>query len=236
MNLGNGSLIPQANGLINNGDPWIPVTPEKPVIRATKPVPADMQGSLTKGTNWQEQLRIQTQFSLEKTVMQTTYPIAGEMQGDQIEGTNWMELLGLYSGVLQETPKNEALQNFNGAGLLGRGEHNTQDGAADQANGYFNRNTGSYTQNIAKDVPVVNNTSLTETLGIKNAPAILPIDGTPCTSTHGTAKPSFTSSYPPVENQWANYQSVGSMLLQQESALHTNQEFMSSSLPKIPSG
>ncbi|KAL3520825.1 hypothetical protein ACH5RR_018974 [Cinchona calisaya] len=306
MNLGNGFPIPQENGVTNNGDPWIPLTPDKPVMRAANPVSAEMQGSLSKNTNWQERLGMQSQisaekplmcaanlvpdemqgslskntnwqeqlgmqsrfltekpvmhaanpvpaemkgclsknanlqevlgmqsrFSTEKPVMQTTYPMGGEMQGDQIEGTNWMELLGLYSGFLQQTPKNEALQNLNGAGLLRHGEHNMPDGAAAQANGCFNQNAGSYTQLNTKDDPVRNNTI--EVLGIKNAPAILPIDGTPNTGLHGTDKLPFTSSHSPVGNKWANYQS-SSMFLQQKKALHPHQGFVSSSLQKMTS-
>ncbi|XP_027111389.1 transcriptional activator DEMETER-like [Coffea arabica] len=235
MDLGKGFLIPQENGVINNGDPCIPVTPEKPAMQMRNTVLAEMQGSLTKATNWQEQLGIQNRFSSEKAVKQTTYPIACEMQGDQVEGNNWLELLGIYSGVLQETPKNEALQNFNGAGLLGRGEHNIQDGAAVRTNGCFNQNAGSYTQNMAKDIPARNNSSLMQLLGIKNAPAILPIDGTPSRSIHGTDKFPFTSSDPPNQNKWTNYPSVNSMLLQQKSALPPNRGLMSSSLQQMPS-
>lgn len=234
MNLGKGFLIPQGNGVINNGDPWIPVTPEKPVMRMPNTVPAEMQGSLIKGTNWQEQLGMQNRYSPENTVTQTTYPVACDMQGDQAEGNSWLELLGIYSEVLQETPKNEAPQNFNGAGLLDRGEHNIQDGAAVRTNGCFNQNAGSYTQNIAKDIPARNNGSLMQLLGTKNAPAILPINGTPSRSIHGTDKFS-TSSDPPNQNKWTNYPSVSSMLLQQESALPPNRRLMSSSVQQMPS-
>ncbi|XP_019262157.1 PREDICTED: transcriptional activator DEMETER-like isoform X2 [Nicotiana attenuata] len=61
MNLGRFST-PQGNRIIQNGDPWVPATPQKPVLQSPDLIPAEMQGNLMERSDWQDLLGIYGNF------------------------------------------------------------------------------------------------------------------------------------------------------------------------------
>ncbi|MCD7461263.1 hypothetical protein HAX54_045758 [Datura stramonium] len=62
MNLGRIFSTPQGNGVIQNGDPWLPITPQKPVLQTPDLVPAEMQGNQMEKTEWQDLLGLYGDF------------------------------------------------------------------------------------------------------------------------------------------------------------------------------
>lgn len=84
MNLGKRFFIPQdqENGVVNNGDPWIPVTPQRPISSRPSLVPADMHGNQMERMNWQEPPR---------RILTGPDLVPSEMQGNQMERMNWQE-------------------------------------------------------------------------------------------------------------------------------------------------
>ncbi|XP_055830723.1 transcriptional activator DEMETER [Solanum dulcamara] len=63
MNPGRIFSIPQENGVVQNGDPRIPFSPQKPVLRRPPDlVPAEMQGNQMERTDWQDLLGMYGDF------------------------------------------------------------------------------------------------------------------------------------------------------------------------------
>ncbi|XP_060186829.1 transcriptional activator DEMETER [Lycium barbarum] len=62
MNLGRIFSTPQENRVTQNGDPWTPITPQKPVLQIPDLVPAEMQGNQMERTDWQDLLGMYGDF------------------------------------------------------------------------------------------------------------------------------------------------------------------------------
>lgn len=63
MNPGRIFSTPQENGVVQNGDPRIPFSPQKPVLRRPPDlVPAEMQGNQMERTDWQDLLGMYGDF------------------------------------------------------------------------------------------------------------------------------------------------------------------------------
>ncbi|KAI3458882.1 hypothetical protein Pfo_015545 [Paulownia fortunei] len=60
MNLGRGFSIPQGKGVIQNGDIWIPSTPDKPVLQRSNNAQSEMPQNQIREENWQDLLGIYT--------------------------------------------------------------------------------------------------------------------------------------------------------------------------------
>nr|GLL40105.1 protein ROS1-like [Ipomoea trifida] len=143
MNLGRQFFMPRENGVVDNGDPWIPVTPQRQISTRPNLIPADMQG------NWQERVLTAPHLvpsEIQGNQMNPREPqmpilpgppglVPAEMQlGNQMERVNRQEelqrpILPGPNGIPAEMQGNQMEKATNWNDLIGIYEHLLQDSA-----------------------------------------------------------------------------------------------------------
>lgn len=123
MNLERGFSVPQEKGVIQNGDVWIPATPEKPVVERPNQVLVGMQQNQIGEENWQELIGIYSGVLRDEACSEL--PL--ECNPNSHVVLNHEELT--IRDVAPAATYNRVPQNFRPTGLVGLsgGEHNVQD-------------------------------------------------------------------------------------------------------------
>ncbi|CAI9759799.1 unnamed protein product [Fraxinus pennsylvanica] len=237
MNLGRGFSIPRDKGAVQNGDPCIPLTPEKPILQRSSHLPAELQPG---STNWQDLLGIYTGFLQDETCngahQTVTRPgVIGQNQGDFINrDLGPIEELRSFN---QNTGNGGSyIKNYTPTGLLGHqnlGQHSNRDIALIENFESFNqnaRNIGSYIQNSGNDIPQKVNT-LIELLGTKNA-VCKPSTNETANRSYVMAK-TMPSPHSQVLTNRTGYKNTSSTF-QQNHTLYVNQDGCGYSLQQIP--
>ncbi|CAA3007926.1 transcriptional activator DEMETER-like [Olea europaea subsp. europaea] len=176
MSLGRGFSIPRDKGAIRNGNPCIPLTPEKPILKRSSHLPAELQPG---SKNWQDLLGIYTGFLQDETCngaqQNFTRPgFIGQNRADFIINRDVGPIEELRSFNQNNGNGDPYIKNYPPTALLGHqnhGQHSNRDVALIENFGSFNqnaRNVGSYLQHLGNDTPQKVN-SLAELLGTENA-------------------------------------------------------------------
>ncbi|KAI3470567.1 hypothetical protein Pfo_027230 [Paulownia fortunei] len=261
MNLGRGFSVPQEKGVvIQNGDVWIPATPEKPVVHRPNHCPVGMQPNQMGAGNWEDLLGI----------------YSGVLQDETCSGLppkcNPNSHVGLNRGepTIRDfapvaTYKRVAPQNFKPTGFVGLNcrEHNVGDVAfvetsnrlpqSSNPTGLVGMNHREH--NIQDVIPVekfrrFNQNDRYVGSYLQNLGDVVPpqkvnsltelmemkrsLNGPPTNGdriSHVVDKPSGPHSQ--VERHWKTYK-PDSMMLLQNHILHTNQDIGGYNLQQIP--
>ncbi|KAL2525946.1 transcriptional activator DEMETER [Abeliophyllum distichum] len=189
MNLGRGFSIPRDKGLVQNGDPCIPLTPEKPIPHRSSHLPAEMQPG---SANWQDLLGIYTGFLQDEACngaqQNSTRPGFQGQNNGQFNNRDVAPIEEFRSFNQNAGNGSSYTRNFTPTGLLGhrnQGQHSNRDVAVIEKCESFNqnaRNGGSYIQHSGNDIPLQKVNTLVELLGTKNAVHTPPTIGTANTS------------------------------------------------------
>lgn len=227
MNLGRRFSVPQ-----ENGDPWIPVTPQITNLSRPTPVPADLQG-----------YQILPRHDL----------IPSGMQGNQMEMTNWQELVGIYGELLQERDDSGAIQNVesveqmdgmrvsqssNSMALmnLNQKELHTWQNAVVQ-NQSIDQSMVSYGKNLGHQNPSWSNcSSLAKLMAMRNMPTASSMNATPEKSIPVTSKAVIPSSYSQLEGNYTHCDSSSPMLPKQKLGLHSSAVSSNYTRKRLPHG
>ncbi|CAI9773035.1 unnamed protein product [Fraxinus pennsylvanica] len=237
MNLGRGFSIPRDKGVVQNGDPCIPLTPDKPILQRSSHLPAEMQPG---STNWQDLLGIYTGFLQDETCngAQQNFSRPGYVGRNQGEfnDRDVAPIQGFRSFNQNSRNGGSYIRNLTPTGLLGHqnhGQHSNRDVALTEKFGSFDqnaRNVGSYIKHLGNDIPQKVN-SLVELLGTKHA--VLTPPRVETANRNFVVDKTILSPHSQVLTNRTGYK-YNSSTFQQNHTLYVNQDVGSYSLQQIP--
>ncbi|KAG8380597.1 hypothetical protein BUALT_Bualt06G0032000 [Buddleja alternifolia] len=231
MNPGRGFSIPREKGVIQNGDIWIPATPNKPVLqRSGYSQPEMPQNQIVGSEDWQDLLGIYTGLLQDEPCNEPPQ----KFSQNNVVGPNNRE----HNIRVQ--------QIFNPNGLIGlnHGLQNSRDVVpVETYNGHFRTlnptgpiglnpreysssiqrvgSTGSYVQNLGEVVPPRKVDSLAELMGMKSVTHAPTSTGAPYRSTNVVNKPISICPHSQGESNVRDYASFR-MTHQQDHVVHAN--------------
>ncbi|XP_022860434.1 transcriptional activator DEMETER-like isoform X2 [Olea europaea var. sylvestris] len=229
MSLGRGFSIPRDKGVIQNGDPCIPLTPDKPILKRSEMQPGS--------TNWQDLLGMYTGFLQDETCngAQQTFTRPGFVGQNQGEFKNRdVGPIREFRSFNQNSGNGGSyIQNLTPTGLLGHqnhGQHSNRDVALTEKFGSFNQHARPYVKHSGNDIPQKVN-SLVELLGTKNAVVTPPRVET--ANRNFVVDKTILSPHSQVLTNRTGYK-YNSSTFQQNHTLYVNKDVGSYSLQQIP--
>ncbi|KAK6136029.1 hypothetical protein DH2020_030239 [Rehmannia glutinosa] len=231
MNLGRGFPVPQEKGVAQNGNIWIPSTPDKPILHRSNNPQSEMPQNQMADENWQDLLGIYSgvlQNDVSNGLPQKLNlnsligPSPVETYNTLQQKSNPTRVVGVNSKV--QNSRNAATQNFN--------TNNIQDFSTLQKFGSLNRNASigsSNMQNLGEVVYPQKVNSLAELMDMNRARCAPPPNG----STFVVGRPTNICPHSLVESNQATYASVGAKL-QLSHILHANRDVGGCNLQEMP--
>lgn len=249
MNLGRGFPVPLEKGVAQNGNIWIPSTPDKPVLQRSNNAQSEIPQNQIEGESWsdlvdmyEDYLRNKQphKFDLNRTIglnyrEHNNQGFAPVETYDRLQqNSSPTGIVGLKSRVQNSRDVapveayNRLPLNFSPTGCTGVNsvEHNLQDVSILQKFGSLNPNAGrigSYAQNLGEVVRPQKVNSLAELLGMGSVMRAPPSNGSPNRSTCFVGKPTVICPLSQVESNQVAYASVGTRLQQNHILQESNQ-------------
>ncbi|KAK4385627.1 Transcriptional activator DEMETER [Sesamum angolense] len=239
MNLGKGFSVPWEKGVMQNGEIWIPATPEKPVLQRGNSAQSEIPETQIGEGNWQDLLGIYTGL------------LQNEAANGQPQKFNPNVVLGpngrerSVQGVAPVETYNRLQQNYNPTAVVPVStrvqssrdvapvgnynrlpwnfnssdrisinimDRNIQDVRTLQHSRSLNQNAGgvgSSVQNVGEAIPPQKVNSLAELMGMRSATRALPPNLAPNESTYVVGRPTSICLHPQGERNQMAYASVG---------------------------
>ncbi|KAK4431093.1 Transcriptional activator DEMETER [Sesamum alatum] len=263
MNLGKGLSIPWEKGVMQNGEIWIPATPEKPVLQRAHIAQSEMPESQLGGGNWQDLLGIYTGLlqneaangqpqKFNPNVVPGPYGRGCSVQGvAPVEMYNRLQQNYNPAGVVPGSTRvqssrdaapvgnyNRLPRNFNPSDRIGINimDRNTQDVRTLQNFRSLHQNAGgvgSGVQNVGDTVPPQKVNSLAELMGMRSATRAPLPNLAPNESTYVVGRPTSICLHSQGESNQMAYTSVGGKH-QQNHILHASGDGGGYNLHEMP--
>ncbi|KAL0401773.1 UNVERIFIED_CONTAM: Transcriptional activator DEMETER [Sesamum latifolium] len=263
MNLGKGFSVPWEKGVMQNGEIWIPATPEKPVLQRANSAVSEMPETRRGEGNWQDLLGIYTGLLQNEAASgrpQKFNPnvILGpngrerSIQGvAPVETYNRLQQNYNPTGVVPVSTRvqssrdvapvgnyNRLPWNFNPSDHIGINimDRNIQDVRTLQNSRRLNQNVegvGSSVQNVGEPIPPQKVNSLAELMGMRSATRAPPPNLAPNESTYVVGRPTSICLHSQGERNQTAYASVGGKH-QQNHILHASGDGDGYNLHEMP--